>query len=91
MECPDYRWCKFIIVSVMINLLPWLVIPAVVHGAGFQLSVMLLALAPILWAFTLFFVFRTPRERWVCYASVLAAIPLGFVVFEEIRRFWMWH
>ena len=72
--------------------MPWLGFPAVARsGTGFQLPVLLVALPPVPWGLVLFFVFRNLRERWGCYASFLAAILPGFVVFEEIRALWMSH
>ena len=84
------RWCKFFIATVTLNLLPLIVVPTIAHG-GFQLSVLLLALIPIAWALVLLLMYRTPRERFVCYASILVAILPGLVLFEQFTSWWIWH
>jgi hypothetical protein len=71
----DCRWFKLFVGTVLINLSPWILAPAVMSpGLGFEWPVLLVALIPIVWTMVMFLVYRTAHERVVFYVSAIAGM-----------------
>ena len=73
-----------LVLTVCFNLVPWVSIPAVTGGVGFEPPVFLLVLIPVLWAVAMLLLYRTSRERVVFYLSAFAAVLPGAAVLDQL-------
>jgi hypothetical protein len=77
------RCVWFIIITLAVNIIPSFVIPPFSKD-GFQLSILLLALMPVVWPLVLFFASKGMLERLVCYCSFLPLLFWLPAIYDEI-------
>ncbi len=69
---PD-RWLFFLIITIALFLASAILFPTFVTD-GFSWQALLSSVGPVIWGFSLFFLYRTKNERRVCWFSAVPAL-----------------
>ena len=67
------RWLFFLIITIALFLASAILFPTFVTD-GFSWQALLSSIGPVIWGFSLFFLYHTKNERRVCWFSAVPAL-----------------